>query len=104
MDDPQGPDWVRGAPSDVFHAIVAVASLASALLIGRFFDQAIVAAAAALFDGLGSLPSWVFDAVSVTGAVLLVGSARRRPRGGGHRSALAAARQRRTRRRRRRQR
>lgn len=73
MDDPQGPDWVRGAPSDVFRAIVAVASLASALLIGRFFDQAIVAAAAALFDGLGSLPSWVFDAVSVTGAVLLVG-------------------------------
>ncbi len=73
MSEPHQPDWVRGAPSDVLHAVVAVVTLVVALLLGRWFDQTIVTAAAQVFEGLGNLPTWVFDAVSVAGAVLLVG-------------------------------
>ena len=73
MADPQGSDWVRGAPSDVLHAVVAVVSLVVAVVIGRLFDQTIVTATAQLFEGLGSLPAWVFDVMSVVGGVLLVG-------------------------------
>jgi hypothetical protein len=73
MNEPHQPDWVRGAPSDVLHAVVAVVTLVVALILGRWFDQTIVTAAAQVFEGLGNLPTWVFDAVSLAGAVLLVG-------------------------------
>jgi undecaprenyl-diphosphatase len=72
MGDTHDRDWVRGAPSDVLHAAVAVAVLVLALVIGRLFDQTIVAAAAQVFQGLSTLPSWVLDVVSVTGTLLLL--------------------------------
>lgn len=71
--DARDVDWVRGAPSDVLHAVVALLVLLLAVLLGRWFDQTIVTAAAQLFEGLGNLPVWVFDVVEILGAVLLAG-------------------------------
>lgn len=71
MSDEQ--DWVRGAPSDVLHAVVAVAVLAVVLVLGRLFDQTIVTAAAQVLDGLRNLPVWLLDVIELAGAVLLIG-------------------------------
>ena len=73
MSESPDHDWVRGAPSDVLHAVVAVAVLVLALVLGRLFDQTIVAAAAQLLEGLESLPSWVIDLIALAGGVLTVG-------------------------------
>jgi undecaprenyl-diphosphatase len=71
MSDEQ--DWVRGAPSDVLHAVVAMVALAAALVVGRLFDQTIVTAAAQVLDGFRTLPVWLLDVIELSGAVLLVG-------------------------------
>jgi undecaprenyl-diphosphatase len=73
MSESPDHDWVRGAPSDVLHAVVAVAVLVLALVLGRLFDQTIVAAAAQLLEGLESLPSWVIDLIALAGGALTVG-------------------------------
>lgn len=66
-------EWVRGAPSDVLHAVVAVVSLLVVVVLGRWFDQVIVAAAAELLEGLEQLPRWLITTIAVAGGALTVG-------------------------------
>ena len=65
-------DWVRGAPSDVLHAAVALALTVVVVVLGQLFDTAIVAAAARLLDGLESLPRWLLDLIAVLGQLLVL--------------------------------
>lgn len=65
-------DWVRAAPSDVLHAVVALLVTAVVLLIGRFFDETIVAGTAQVLGGFRKFPDWLIEAISVLGNVLLV--------------------------------
>ncbi len=73
MSEPHETDWVRGAPSDVLHAVVAVSLLIVVVVIGQLFDDAVVTAAARVLDGLATLPSWILDLIGTTGDVLLIG-------------------------------
>lgn len=73
MGEPHQTEWVRGAPSDVLHAVVAVVSLLVVLVLGRRFDQLIVAAAAEVLEDLGRLPRWLITAIATAGGVLTVG-------------------------------
>lgn len=65
--------WVRGAPSDVLHAVVAVGTLLVVLLMGGLFDRVVVGAVADLLAGLERLPRWFVSAIATAGAVLSVG-------------------------------
>lgn len=66
-------EWVRGAPSDVLHAVVAVVSLLIVLVLGRRFDQLVVAAAAEVLEDLGRLPRWLITTIAGVGGALTVG-------------------------------
>jgi len=63
---------VRGAPSDVLRAAVAISVTLVTVVIGQLFDQTIVTGAAQLISGFRRVPEWLLDLISVTGSVLLV--------------------------------
>ena len=67
------------APTDVLRLAVAVGSLLAVVLVGAFFDDAVVGFVADLVRGIEALPSWLVTAVIVIGQILgivvLVGGA-----------------------------
>ncbi len=66
------PSRVTWAATDVLRFVVAAASLLIAVLIGAFFDDAIVGFVGDLAAGLARLPSWLVTSVVVFGQILAV--------------------------------
>jgi glycosyltransferase 2 family protein len=73
------PSRAARAPTDVLRLAVAVGSLLVVVLVGAFFDEAVVGFVADLVQGIETLPSWLVTAViligQVLGIVVLVGGA-----------------------------
>jgi undecaprenyl-diphosphatase len=73
------PSRAARAPTDVLRLAVAIGSLLVVVLVGAFFDEAIVRFVADLVQGIEALPSWLVTAVILIGQILgimvLVGGA-----------------------------